>query len=177
MANEHLNALLLALEASPENLPLRKMVATEQMKEKEWAEAENHLKYIVQREPNDSDSKFNLAKVYYEQGAYATAIIILEELQQEGSENVFQKILYCRCLFKDGSMAEARDTYMEVLRLDPKFEDAELDAAFRTTGQSQETESDEDFLEKTFGMQRPSVNFADVGGMTEVKKEIELKII
>lgn len=177
MANEHLNALILALESSPENLQLRKMVATEYLKEKSWAQAEEHLKFILQYEPGDTDAKFQLAEAYYNQEAYSTAIIVLEELQGAEPDNVFQKILYCRCLLKDGSTGEAREVYMGVLRLDPKFEDTELDAEFRSTGQSADAETDADFLERTLGMQKPSVKFADVGGMEEVKKEIELKII
>lgn len=177
MANEHLNALILALESSPENIPLRKMVATEYIKEKSWAKAEEHLKFILQYEPGDTQAKFQLAEVYYQQKAFSTAIIVLEELLDSKPDNVFQKILYCRCLLKDGSVGEARDTYMEIIRLDPKFEDAELDKEFRVTGQSSESESDDDFLERTLGMQKPSVKFSDVGGMEEVKKEIELKII
>jgi len=177
MENEHLKALLLALESSPENVPLRKMVAAEYLKSKEWGEAEKHLKFVLQQTPDDSQAKADLAKVYYEQKAYSTAIIILEELLDVNPDDVFKKILYCRCLLKDGSIADAREAYMEVLRLDPKFEDTELDAEFRTTSNEATIETDADFLEKTFGMQRPSVNFSHVGGMEEVKKEIDLKII
>lgn len=177
MENEHLKALLLALDASPENLQLRKMVADALMEESNWSGAEEHLKFILQKEPANAWAKDNLAKVYYEQGAYSTAIIILEELLAEDEEDVFKKILYCRCLLKDGSIAEAREAYMEVVRLDPKFEDAELDAEFRTTGNAASAQTDADFLEQTFGMQRPSINFSQVGGMEEVKKEIDLKII
>ena len=177
MANEHLNALILALESSPENIQLRKMVATEYIKEKSWSQAEEHLKFILQYETGDITAKFQLAEVYYEQEAFSTAIIVLEELLNTEPDNVFQKILYCRCLLKDGSVGEARETYMEILRLDPKFEDAELDKEFRVTSQSSDSESDDDFLERTLGMQKPSVKFSDVGGMEEVKKEIELKII
>lgn len=177
MENEHLKALLLALEASPENVQLRKMVAAELVKEKDWVKAEEHLKFVLQREPADTDTKFKLARVYYERKAYATAIIILEELQDDQPDNVFHKILYCRCLLKDDSTADAREVYQQVLRLDPKFEDAELDREFRATSQVDNGESDADFLERTLGMQKPSVNFSDVGGMDQVKKEIELKII
>lgn len=177
MENDHLKALLLALESSPENVQLRKMVADAYLKDKQWNEAEDHLKFILQQEPSNGEAKFNLATVYYEQKAYSTAIIILEELAYENPDDIFQKILYCRCLLKDGSIGDAREVYMDVLRLDPKFEDAELDAEFRTTANEASEEPDYDFLEKTFGMQRPSVNFSHVGGMDEVKKEIDLKII
>jgi SpoVK/Ycf46/Vps4 family AAA+-type ATPase len=177
MANEHLNALILALEASPENIQLRKLVAAEYIKEKSWNEAEKHLKFILQYEADDEGAKFQLAEVYYQQQAFSTAIIVLEELLEAAPDDVFKKILYCRCLLKDGSVADARETYREILRLDPKFEDAELDKEFRVTSQAGESESDDDFLERTLGMQKPSVKFSDVGGMEEVKKEIELKII
>ena len=177
MENEHLKALLLALESSPENVQLRKMVADAYIKDKDWNEAEDHLKFILQQEPANGDAKYKLAQVYYEQESYSTAIIILEELLGENPDDVFQKILYCRCLLKDGSIGDAREVYMEVLRLDPKFEDTELDREFRSTANTAQEEPDYDFLEKTFGMQRPSINFSHVGGMDEVKKEIDLKII
>ena len=93
MENEHLKALLLALEASPENLQLRKMVADALMEESNWRGAEEHLKYILQKKPANAWAKHNLAKLYYEQEAYSTAIIILEELLEEEPDDVFKKIV------------------------------------------------------------------------------------
>ena len=62
---------------------------------------------------------------------------------------------------------------MGVINEQPDMSDSDLDAAFRmkeSRGEQSEL-SDDDFMEK------PDINFSDVGGMQDVKKEIDLKII
>ena len=177
MSNDHLNALLLALEASPENLPLRKMIVQEYVKAEDWAGAGPHIKFIVEQEPSNVEAKFQLAQLYYHNGTFSAAIVVMEELMAQGSDDPFWLTLYSKSLLKDGSIEEARDAYQQILRLDPQFSDAELDAEFRLTQSAQEGGYDDDFVEQSLGMQKPTINFSNVGGMEAVKKEIDLKII
>ncbi|MEZ5148020.1 MAG: ATP-binding protein [Bacteroidales bacterium] len=75
---------------------------------------------------------------------------------------------------KENEIARAIESYKKVLEIDPKFADDELDSQLRMRKQrivDEDDETDERFLQK------PDINFEDVGGMDAVKKEIDLKII
>jgi SpoVK/Ycf46/Vps4 family AAA+-type ATPase len=68
------------------------------------------------------------------------------------------------------------EVYQQALDLDPELEDEELDQQFRLRGGDSMYEDDESDYDARF-LQKPDINFGDVGGMDSVKKEIELKII
>ena len=72
-------------------------------------------------------------------------------------------------------LSKAIEVYQKVLSIKPDFKDEELDSHLRVAEQTEENEPDE-ILDDRF-LQKPSINFADVGGMDSVKNEIELKII
>ncbi len=177
MASEQLQALLLALESSPENVHLRKLVVKELIADKQWEEVEKHTKILLQLDSSDVESKLRLAEAYFHQSAYSTAIIVLEELIETDSTNVGVQKLYCQCLLKDGSVSQAREVYMDILNIDPSFTDSELDDEFRVSNTTGHSRIDDGFAERTLGMQKPTTNFSHVGGMDHVKREIDLKII
>jgi len=81
-------------------------------------------------------------------------------------------------LLKENSIARAIETYKKVLSIDPNFFDEELDSHLRVKGGRPEPADaeEEDAYDSRF-LQKPAINFSDVGGMDAVKKEIELKII
>lgn len=177
MASDQLQALLLALESSPENVQLRKLVVNELIKSEQWADIEGHVKILLQLDPSDGDAKYQLALSYYNRKSFSTAIIVLEELiSVQGANLSFQK-LYCQSLLKDGSVGQAKEVYRDILASNPSFTDPELDSEFRVSNTPGHSSIDDDFAERTLGMQKPSTNFSHVGGMDEVKREIELKII
>ena len=76
---------------------------------------------------------------------------------------------------KENSIAKAIETYKQALALDPNYFDEELDNQLRLKGSNEVTETTEE-LDSRF-LQKPLINFSDVGGMDAVKKEIEMKII
>jgi len=67
----------------------------------------------------------------------------------------------------------ARKIYQTIIEENSEFEDQELDTAFRM--KSAINEMDEDVDSSMFT--KPTINFNDVGGMKNVKREIDLKII
>ncbi|OEK04660.1 ATP-binding protein [Roseivirga misakiensis] len=178
MASDQLKSLLLALEASPENVQLRKLVAQQAVKENEWLAVEGQAKVLLQIDPTDIEAKYLLAKAYFHNEAFSTAIIVLEELLDIRPDQLDYLQLYCQTLLKDGSTGQARDTYQRILLIDPNFKNEAFDAEFRVSSSPSNFEPiEQDFAERTLGMQRPSTNFSHVGGMEVVKKEIDLKII
>ena len=75
---------------------------------------------------------------------------------------------------KEHAIQTAQEVYRKALLLNPSFRDDELDNALRLSSMVS-GQQDEDF-ESPF-IQRADINFGDVGGMSGIKKEIELKII
>lgn len=61
------------------------------------------------------------------------------------------------------------------MEIDPNYFDEDLDNQLRQRGSNEFTETEEE-IDNRF-LQKPNINFSDVGGMEAVKKEIELKII
>jgi SpoVK/Ycf46/Vps4 family AAA+-type ATPase len=75
---------------------------------------------------------------------------------------------------KEKAMAKAMEAYKKALQINPQFQDKDLDNVLRVSSTREDPvhpQKDSDFIEK------PSIDFSDVGGMSRVKKEIELKII
>ena len=163
-----------ALRHSPDNIPLRMLLAENLLSLNRLEEAEAEYTIIL-KTSNDPRAKPALAKVYFRKGNFSACNVILEEVIEEGNTDIDVFVLYAKALMKENSISKARDIYSKVLSIDPNYTDDELDSQLRVRGtdnvHEQGMETDSRFLEK------PSLTFADVGGMDAVKKEIEMKII
>ncbi|MDX2304664.1 MAG: AAA family ATPase [Microscillaceae bacterium] len=174
MDDHSINSLREALRVSPNNIPLKQHLAEILLKANRLAEAETEYSELVQMS-DDPKSKIGLATVFYLKAEYSKCNVILEEVIEQGLQDFETLILYTRALLKEESVSKAAEIYRKALTFNPLYKDEELDKALRQTQESIEI-PDEDEIESNF-IQKPSVNFDDVGGMTNVKKEIELKII
>ena len=76
---------------------------------------------------------------------------------------------------KENSTAKAIEAYQKALAIDPTYYDDELDSQLRVRESEPIVEATEE-LDNRF-LEKPTLNFSNVGGMESVKKEIELKII
>ncbi len=163
-----------ALKHSPDNIPLRMLLAENLLALNRLEEAEAEYTTIL-KTSSDLRAKQGLAKVYFRKGNYSACNVILEEVIDEGNSDIDLFVLYAKALLKENSISKARDIYSKVLSIDPNYTDDELDSQLRMRGADnipeQALATDSRFLEK------PSVTFEDVGGMDVVKKEIEMKII
>ena len=178
MENEMIKGLRDALQYSPDNVPLKLYLVDALLKYNQLAEAEMHLKQVLEIENDNAKAKYGLADLYYRQSKYSTAAVILEELCQADEPAKKHLVLYAKALLKENANAEALKCYQQVLEIDPTFTDDELDAIFRApmgaAGGDADNAIDADamrFIEK------PDINFDNVGGMNRVKDEIDLKII
>ena len=174
MDENAINSLREALKVSPNNIPLRQHLADILLKTNRLEEAEKEYAELVQMS-GDIKSKTGLAKVYFLKGEYSTCNVILEEVIESGNADFDGLILYAKGLLREKSIAKAIDIYQQALAQNPGFQDEELDNALRQTPEQQDFQVDE--IPANNSIQKPSINFDDVGGMEEVKKEIELKII
>lgn len=174
MDDNSINNLKDALKFSPDNIPLRQHLADVLLKANRLDEAEEEYLHLLKL-TSDNKTKVGLAHVFYQKEAYSKCIVILEEVIEGGFEDFDALILYARALMREQSIASAIDIYQRALELNPAFRDEELDQELRQANVPAE-EAPADSIESKF-VQKPSVNFNDVGGMENVKKEIELKII
>jgi len=174
MNDNTIDGLREALKHSPDNTPLRLLLAETLLAMNRLEEAETEYTLAL-KFTRDIKAKTGLAKVFYKKGNYSACNVILEELLDNGKQDIDILTLYAKGLLKENSIAKAIETYQKVLALDPNFFDEELDNQLRVKGVS-DTSDLSDEVDDRF-LQKPTVNFNDVGGMESVKKEIELKII
>lgn len=174
MNDNTIDSLKEALKHSPENAPLRFLLAETLLTLNRLEEAETEYLTLL-RSTNDVKAKVGLATTFFKKGSYSACNVILEEVMEKGTHDVNVFALYAKGLLKENSISKAVETYKRALAIDPKFFDEELDNQLRLKGSNEVIESDEE-IDSRF-LEKPTVNFADVGGMEFVKKEIELKII
>lgn len=173
MDEQMINSLRQALEFSPDNLPLKQHLAQVLFQANRLEEAEKEYTEIL-RLTNEIRPRLGLARVFFAQGAYSKCNVILEQLVTD-TEELETLLLHCRALLREKRISDAIRIYEQVLDIEPNFQDEELDQALRISGNFS---MDEEFSSPAYhSVQRPTVNFQDVGGMEAVKKEIELKII
>jgi len=176
MNENTIDSLREALKHSPNNNPLRLLLADTLLGLNRLEEAEKEYTQVL-KATNDTKARIGLATVFYRKGNYSTCNVILEELIETGRENIEALTLYAKALLKEKEVDRAIETYKKVLSIDPNYFDEELDSQLRVKGGSQaESEAEEEEYDSRF-LEKPSINFSDVGGMETVKKEIELKII
>lgn len=176
MSEQTIKSLQEALKHSPENTPLRMLLADTFLSLQRWDEAEAEYTTILKR-VNSRDASMGLARVYFAKGSYSACNVILEALIDGGTEDINVYLLHAKALLKENAFGRAMEVYQHALELDPELEDAELDQQFRMRGGENTYEQDEEEGYDHRFLQKPDINFADVGGMDGVKKEIELKII
>lgn len=173
-----------ALSFSPQNIPLRLTLAEALLNAKALGEAETEFKTVLESQPQNFQAKSGLARIYFDQGKYSTVIVILEDLVEVRPNDVSLLMLVSRALLRNEEVGKAMDFYKRALELNPSLADAELDEHLRqsSTRKPQEEQDETDKLlqsieDEVNEMERPSINFDDVGGMGKVKEEIKIKII
>lgn len=177
MDDNTINNLREALQFSPGNIPLKQHLAEMLLKANRLAEAETEYRELLALTTSEK-VKAGLAHVYFLQKEYSKCNVILESIAQPDFDTL---LLHARALLKENAFSKAVDVYKKALALDPNFRDEELDNQLRmgsiTSADFDLDDEEEDDDEDSPFIQKPDINFSDVGGMELVKKEIELKII
>lgn len=172
--NDMINSLRDALVLSPDNIPLRTLLAENLLSLEMLDQAEEQYSILV-KTTSSVKAKVGLATVFYKKNKYSACNVILEQLMEEDDTNLDVLILYAKGLLKENELGRAVEIYNRVLVLNPGYYDEELDTHLKLSVTepvtSWEDDDDDRFLEK------PLIKFDDVGGMDAVKKEIDLKII
>jgi transitional endoplasmic reticulum ATPase len=183
MSIEVIKQLQEAVQFSPENVPLRMHLAQVLLQDFEYVQAEEQYRKVLELSPENTAAELGLARTFYHQQKYSAAIVVLEQLEQHEGDHFDALLLHCRILVKENSLEAARDIYEQLLHLSPGFRDETLDGHFRVTQQhyvsslDEDDEEDDEETGKVFLLEKPDINFSDVGGMEREKQEIDLKII
>ena len=174
MENNTIDNLKEALEFSPENIPLRLHLAETLLLCSRYEESEIEFQKVLSFK-NSTKAKFGLSKIFFAREEYSKCNVVLEELIENGEVDFDILLLNVRSLLKENSIREAIEVYKEVMEINPNFYDEELDSQLKVSSVISDKE-DIGGLESEF-IQKPNINFGSVGGMEDVKKEIDLKII
>jgi len=174
MTRDILEALKQALTATPNNHLLRQQIINALFDFEEYNEAKNHLKILLQHQPNNTEVKLQMAKCFYYLEQSSAGIIICEELINEQTWPALNS-LYIKLLIQDRQLNEAVQQYQKLQVNTPGWRDETLEdkLKIRTTIDENQEEGEEEnhFLEI------PDLDFSKVGGMENVKEEIRIKII
>lgn len=176
MNDQTIDGLFEALKHSPDNTYLRLLLADALLSSNRLEEAEAEYKTVL-KTTNDHKAKVGLATVFFKKGSYSACNVILEEVIANGTRDLNAFTLHAKALLKEHSIGKAIETYKNALAIDPGYFDEELDNQLKMKGTSEADETEEDEEIDSRFLEKPTINFDDVGGMDAVKKEIDLKII
>jgi len=188
--DDALSALREALRLSPDNIPLRLHLADTLLGSGRPEEAEKEYRAGLNAAPGDVRLKIGLANAFYQQGKNSHALVIIEEMVKQPDVPGKAHLIYSRLLFRAGDVERAVWQYKRAVELDPTATDPELATrlGIRTGGDAPDEHSEvvdgkvreswQGEAEEAPGeIERPKVNFKDVGGMDGLKDEIRMKII
>ena len=162
-----------ALIESPDNTYLRLVLVKKMRHYEEYGErVEYHLQTIIKENSKNIEAKELLMEHYFNKNNISAAIIIGEEIYMHPELSIQAKLILAKAYLREKNDQKSMELYQQLTIEDPYLRDDELDQAFRI-GQS-----NIDDLEEELGfMSKPKINFSNVGGLDDVKKEIEMKII
>ncbi len=186
---DHVRSLRAALQASPENVPLRQHLAQLLLSIGEFAEAEAEFGTALALATEDADLtrvlELGLARSYAQQGKDPQALSLLAALIAKDPKGSEALTLHAQLLLRNGDSAQAVAQFRQALIQDESLKDSELadqlgvKAGSLPVSDFDEWEGREPSQSSTAdsSMERPTITFDAVGGMEALKEEIRLKII
>jgi transitional endoplasmic reticulum ATPase len=184
-----LDALRQAIQIAPENVELVDHLGKLLLKLLRPAEAGDVYRAALERHPQNTRLQLGLAESYWRSHKTSHALAIVETLIRSRSADPMAWLLHARLMQSEGDLNAAKASYREAIDSDPQSADAELASLLGLDGgydssvpESPQRATWEDVAprdtdEEIAEVERPSVCFADVGGMDAVKEDIRIKII
>lgn len=187
-SDDTVRALRDALSHSPDNIPLRKHLAETLLGFGRAEEAEEQYREALARDRDNRELKLGLARAFHQQGKLSHAIVIVEEMIRQRDTPAAAFLLHARLLLQKGDVEFAVAEYRQAVREDESLRDDALAAELGIDAdESSEVvdgkiraawDGDDDSpsaIANSF--ERPTINFAAVGGMEALKEEIRMKIL
>jgi AAA+ superfamily predicted ATPase len=184
--DDALEALREALRASPNNSALRLHFAETLLSRGYAEEAEKEFREGIARLPNSLPMKLGLARAFLQSGKRGQALVIVEDLVRNPNAPARAFLLHAKLLAAAGEVEQAISAYKRAVEMDRSLADPEFAARYGIGASETENEVVEGKVRSSWGeedaapapeIERPKINFNDVGGMDKVKEEIRLKII
>ncbi|MGH1338885.1 MAG: AAA family ATPase [Aureispira sp.] len=185
--NETLKNLKEAVALSPNNAVLRKVLAKELLQQGYPTEAIEELKAALRLAPKDEGAQLMLAHTFLSLGKNSMAAVIADELESQGCQQPAFWWLLAQLALEQKDWPTAKQYYDKATKEDLALKNATFEQSLqkglqesgaalanRTTG-SGEVEEDEEYIDAP--IEKPAIDFSNVGGLEGVKKEIALKII
>ena len=187
MNNDQIKYLQEAIRQTPDNLPLRKLLCNALFQNKQYEEAEIEYKQAIELAPEDQELKIGLARTFHQNGKTAMASVIVEELVESGSASPQSWYFYAQLLYESKQFEQAKEAYDFAVGNDPSISDPIFESQINVALNKDNPQSPpkiklggdgaEGSEQNTVEIERPKINFEDVGGMQQVKDEIRKKII
>jgi len=200
-----LEPLKQALAVSPENVPLRLMLAGAFLEHFQLEESREQYEEAVRIDPANIDARLGVVNVVNLQGRTSEAVVRLDQICRDAPNHAPAWMLRARLALQEGSGVEARAHYEQAVSQKSSLADAELlkrineaggtgatDPAAPTplpvgdgfveaqmdpdeTGEFEPTRPFDD-IDIEYSAE-PNSDFSKVGGMEDVKENIRMKIL
>jgi AAA+ superfamily predicted ATPase len=122
-----LDSLRLALEHSPDNVPLLLLYGKACIDELQLPEARSAFLKIIQANAGHADARLGLARVVMMEGKTSEAAVRIEQLIEEQPDFAPAYVMLSRIVVSEGDHARARSLYQEALELDATVADPTLE--------------------------------------------------
>ncbi|MCD0460551.1 AAA family ATPase [Roseiconus lacunae] len=188
-----IESLRMALEVSPDNVPLRLHLAEILLGLRQYGDSETLLRAGLVNRPDHAELKLALANAFYLQQKDNEAIVLVETIGKQDAKYAEALLLQARLLARGGETRQAANVYRSAIDEDPDLVDEALgeelgvfpapawgepsDPESQPWRQAQPAGDQQLTPQSTFEIERPTVSFDDVGGMDSIKEEIRMKII
>jgi len=182
MNQQQIDAFREALKFSPDNLPLRKLLAEALFNLARYDEALIEWKECLRLLPEDNELKVALAKTYFYQKNFTTAQYLLEEVV-DNHLHASAAMLLSKVLAELGELKQAKHYFDVAIQWDKGVYDKDFDDFLGRKIRDAGLAAPNGWVEEIETMvthsniEKPKISFRDVGGMEAVKEEIALKVI
>lgn len=135
---QNLDALRLALQHSPDNVPLLLLYAAGCMEEMMHDEAEEAYTSALKYDADNAEARTGLAQVALLQGRLSEAAVRAEQLIAHKPDYAPGYLLLARILVTEGELGRARSLYDKALVLNPALSDPGLEKDLRNIKPSED---------------------------------------
>jgi AAA+ superfamily predicted ATPase len=178
-------ALRSALATSPDNAQLREHLADMLLATGDAQGAEIQYRYLVDTHADSLSSRLGLAKALFALGRHDACAKIVDVMQDEPACPPEATLLYARVKALSGDWERAAAAYRAAVDGDAALADPSFETSLAehvTQGQSIPIPAAAALIPPESPdvpgiVEKPTITFADVGGMTDVKQEIRMKLL
>lgn len=185
-SEDKLRGLREAVRLSPENVPIRELLANALLEQGKGEESEREFLQALRLNPENTQLKVGLVRALLQQNKFEPALAILDDVSSRPDQPASVHFLHATVLRRTGSIERAVKSYKKAIAAEPALADEELARELGLKADTRLSEVVEGKIRSVTeespstslpDLERPRVSFQDVGGMDHVKEEIRMKII